>query len=646
MMRSDEPLNQKLKLLPDRPGVYLMRDAEGEVIYVGKAASLKSRVRSYFQVYHQRTDRKVRALAESVADLEYIVTDSEVEALALEENLIKGYQPRYNVRLKDDKRFPYLKVTVNEPYPRLLVTREVEKDGARYFGPYTNVQRMRETVNLLRRLFPIRTCNDRIEAGPTRDRPCLDYFIEQCTAPCVARISQAVYREKIKALFGFLEGHPGQILKQMRQEMAGAAERFDYERAARLRDQIADLERLVGERKTKGVSSSELDERDAIGLTSKDGLYCIQIFFVRDGRVRGREYLLMEAPEGTRVAEVLAAFLKRFYVEATTVPKEILLPEPIGEEETVIATWLGHLRGGKVDLRVPQRGSKRRLVRLATRNAELMLFEEGLKAERLSEQRQTALHELQERLGLGSEPRRIECYDISNIQGSDAVGAMVVFENGLPTRSDYRRFRIREVSGPDDYAMMGEMLRRRLWRALRELEAIESREAAERRELIGRAKFAVLPDLIVVDGGKGQLGVARRVLQELNLEGIPTIALAKQFEHVFTPGNSEPLVLPHDTRALQLLQHIRDEAHRFALGYHRLRRERRALQSALDGIPGVGPKRKQMLIEHFGSVAEVREANLEELLKVPGLPRRVAEQIYKKLGGGREAGGSGQQTGD
>ncbi|HIC95270.1 TPA: excinuclease ABC subunit UvrC [Candidatus Bipolaricaulota bacterium] len=628
---------ERLAGLPDGPGVYLFKDAEGEVIYVGKAGSLRSRVRSYFQRYHRLNDPKVRSIVENLAELEYIATATEVEALVLEEDLIKSFRPRFNVRLKDDKRFPYLAITLQEPFPRLLLTRRTEGDEvrARYFGPYTNVELVRENLNALRALFPIRVCNDRILPGrPSRRRPCLDYSLKQCAAPCVGKISQEGYRRISEDLCRFLEGRRADLLREMREEMARAAAALEFERAARLRDRIKAFERLIGQRRV-GLRFGAERDKDIFGLacTTGLGLCAVQLFMVRAGRVRRGERFLLEAPEGSTLGEVLAAFLKGFYAEAEEVPGEILLSER-PEEEELLSRWLRGLRGGSVRLIVPRRGPRFKLLRLAMRNAELALMEERLKVGLEAGEtkikagtEEAALEELQRYLGLPSPPRRIEGYDVSTIQGAEPVGAMIVFDSGRPRKSDYRRFRIKRAAGLDDFAMLSEILERRI---------------SDEDE-----QFPPPPDLVLIDGGKGQLNAARRVMLAHGWDGVPTVALAKGEEEVFTVGRAEPLPIPKDSSALYLLQRVRDEAHRFALSYHRLRRKKRTLRSELEGlqVPGLGPKRKRLLLKHFGSLAHLREASLEELLKVPGLPRSVAEGLFRALREGEGPSGSGTGTG-
>jgi len=614
---------EKVKKLPLLPGVYLMRDANGTVIYVGKALRLKERVRSYFQKYHQQNDHKVFMLSQLIDDLETIVTRSEVEALVLEEQLIKSYRPRFNVLLKDDKRFPYLKITIKEKYPRLMITRRVLRDGARYFGPYTNAQLMRETMNTLRRFFPIRTCNDKINSKQTRQRPCLDFFIKECTAPCVLRISPEAYGKTAQQLGEFLSGKHRSVIAPLETEMLEAAEALQFERAAKLRDMMESLQRLIGQH--KAYNASNLVSRDVIGMASENGTCAIQVFFVRDGDIKGREHIFMDVPEGSTPGEVLHAFLTQFYTEASIIPKEILLPEALEQSEW-IENWLTKRLGQKVQFLVPQRGSKHKLIDLAMRNAELALFEKQNQMQKRT-RREQALVELQQELLLPRLPERIECYDISNIQGTDAVGAMTVFEGGVPKKTDYRRFKIKTIEGANDYAMMAEMLERRLKRGLIEQDSLKSQTGSTPPNI----KFAKFPDLIVIDGGKGQLSTTVKVLKKLNLEDLPIVGLAKRREEIFQPGQSKAIWLPRDSEALYLLQHIRDEAHRFGVTYHRSLRQRRTVQSALDDIPGVGDKRRAALIQHFGSVTQIKMATIEEIHAVKGVSKLVAEHIYAAL---------------
>ncbi len=607
-------IEEKLRLLPARPGVYLMKNDAGEIIYVGKAVSLRNRVRSYFQA-GGHSSPKVTALVGHIVDFEYIVTDSEVEALILECNLIKEHAPWYNIRLKDDKSYPYVKVTLQEPFPRVAIVRRMQKDGSRYFGPYTNVQAVRQTVRFLQRIFPIRTCKKDIGLEGISDRPCLNYHIRRCQAPCAQLIDQADYRRMIDEVVLVLEGRHGKLLQGMERRMQTAAQELRFEEAARLRDQIQALTAVV--EKQKIVSFENIDQ-DIMGYARVNDLACVQVFFVRSGKIIGNEHFFLETPTGETGVEIMTAFVEQYYATAAFVPKELLLPVGLVEPD-VIASWLTELRGSRVYLRVPQRGEKKRLVEMVQKNAELVLEERINRQARESARRQQGLEELQSYLGLDVPPQRIEAFDISNIQGTEAVGSMVVFQDGVPTPAEYRRFRIRGKDTPDDYAMMREVVHRRFVRGFQDQEAGSE------------GGFAQKPQLVLIDGGKGQLGAARQVMAELGVGDIATLGLAERLEEVYIEGQPAPMALPRDSQALYMLQRLRDEAHRFALTYHRQLRAQRTTRSILDEIPGVGPKRKKQLIKHFGSVQAVRAASLEELQQVPGLPEVVAERIHQEL---------------
>lgn len=602
-------LQEKLKLLPTKPGVYLMKNDAGEVIYVGKAVSLRHRVRSYFQS-GRAVSPKVAALVENVAGLEYIVTDSEVEALILESNLIKEYEPRYNVRLKDDKAYPYLKVTLDEPFPRIAIVRRVKKDGSRYFGPYTNVQAVRQSLKFLRKVFPIRTCRREIGPEGGSDRPCLNYHIQRCLAPCAGKVDRGKYRQVIEEVMLVLEGRHDLLLKELQERMQAAARELKFEEAARIRDQIRALEKVVEEQKI--VSDRDIDQ-DVIGYARAGTLVCVQVFLVRSGKLIGREHFFLEATCEEEESEILTAFVEQYYGGASFVPKELLLPGELQDAE-LIARWLSELKGSRVYLRVPRRGEKKRLVDMVQRNAALVLEERRSRQDRKAAEMQQGMAELQEYLGLDKLPRRIEGYDISNIQGNEAVGSMVVLLDGEPAPGEYRRFKIRCKQTPDDFAMMREVVYRRFARGLKE-----------------QGPFAQFPDLVLIDGGKGQLNAARSAMRELGVDYIPVVGLAKKLEEIYREDEKDPLILPRNSQGLYMVQRLRDEAHRFAITYHRQLRGRRATKSVLDEIPGVGPKRKKELIKHFGSVRGVREASLEELRQVPGLPEAVAERIYQEL---------------
>jgi excinuclease ABC, C subunit len=619
-----EPVREKVRTLPTKPGVYLFKNERGDVIYVGKAVSLRDRVRSYFQQQGRFTSPKVKAMVANIADVEYIVTDSEVEALILEATLIKEKAPRYNVRLKDDKAYPYLKVT-DERFPRVVVVRRPGKDG-RYFGPYANPRAVRETMAFLRKLFPVRTCNLDL-SGELSYKPCLLYHIGRCGAPCAGLQTEEEYNKLIEEVCLFLEGRHQRLIPDLRRKMEEAAARLEFEKAARLRDQMLALERVVERQK---VVSTGGEDQDVIGLARAGDMGCVQVFFIRDGKLTGRDHFFLTSLDDTGDDEALAAFIKQYYSNATFVPKEILLSHA-PEEAEVLMEWLSGRRGSKVTLRVPQRGEKRRLVEMVTENAALVLAERESEQSRRLARVEQGLTELKELLGLPTLPRRIEAFDISNTQGAEPVASMVVLIDGEPATSEYRRFRIRDIQGPNDFEMMRQAVTRRFARGLQEREELQAMSPEERKSQGGKAKFAEFPDLLVIDGGKGQLGAARDALRDLGLEEIPTISLAERLEEIFQEDDPDPLLLDRSSPALHLLQLVRDEAHRFALNYHRSLRGKRQSRSALDGIEGVGPKRKKILLRHFGSVKRLREASLEEIRAVPGIPADVAERIYQEV---------------
>ncbi|HBG02368.1 MAG TPA: excinuclease ABC subunit C [Firmicutes bacterium] len=607
-------LQEKLALLPTAPGVYLMLNEAGEVIYVGKAINLRNRVRSYFQK-SQTQPIKVQVLVEHITDLEYIVTDSEMEALILENNLIKKHSPHYNIRLKDDKTYPYIKVTVQETFPRVLMVRKRLNDGARYFGPYTDVAVVKKTLSFLRTLFPIRSCSKTIEEGG-QDRPCLNYHIGRCMAPCAGLVSKEQYGAMISEVLLFLEGRIDRLIPDLTEKMQEAADQLEYEKAARFRNQIRGLQTLTEKQK---IVAQHSEDQDYVGYARHGPLACAQVFFVRSGKLIGRDHFLLECSAEEEEAEILRAFLQQYYEEASYIPREVLTPVPLAEPE-VIENWLGSLRGQRVYLRNPRRGAKKQLLDLVTKNAQIVLDE--TRSHNTFKQRATerALHELQDLAQLPEPPGRIEAFDISNLQGTNVVASLVVWEDGDFKSADYRRFRIRGVEGaPNDYAAMREAVARRFRRGLQE-QAEESL----------KQKFSAFPDLVLIDGGKGQLGVALGVRDELDLI-IPFLSLAERREEIYLEGQSKPVVLPNDSPGLLLLRKIRDEAHRFALTYHRNLRGKAARGSVLDEIPGVGPKRKKDLIKHFGTIKKIRAATPEELREVPGISDKLAEEIYQYM---------------
>ncbi len=610
-------LEATLKRLPDRPGVYLMKDSRGDVLYVGKAQSLRNRVRSYWQKQAPGGEiHRIRSVIDRVADVEITEVDSVSEALLLESNLIKRFKPRFNVRLKDDKSYPYIKITLGDDFPRVERTRKLPNDGSRYFGPYASASSVDESMNLVRRLFPFRTCTIDIRDGERAlQRPCLLYHIKRCQGPCIEAISKEDYRADIEQVELFLEGRQETLVKALRKEMAAAAERTEYERAATLRDKVRAIERTMESQKMAAFGHAELD---LVGMARHDNQAAMTLFVVRDGKMIGRDVYILDAAREATDDEVLASFLEQYYAQATSIPREVYVPG-VPREATELEVFLGERRGGPVHLHVPQRGEKRELLALATRNAEEHLARE--QARWLADQGKTlaALEQLADALGLAGPPLRIECYDISNFQGSESVGSMVVFEDGKPRSGEYRRFRIRTVEGPNDFASHQEVLRRRF----RVTKAGEEGTEEERRW--------AMPDLVIVDGGKGQVSAAKEVLDEIGLHDLPLAGLAKEREELFLPGRSDPIVLPPTSSALYLVQRLRDEAHRFAITYHRSLRDKRTVRSAFDDLPGVGPKRKRELLKVFGSIKRVRDAPVEQIAAVPGIGRALAERIKATL---------------
>ncbi|GBD12892.1 UvrABC system protein C [bacterium HR24] len=608
-----QELLHRVRALPDRPGVYMFKDAKGKVIYVGKAARLRERVRSYFGS-PRSLEPKVRALAAQIADLEYIVTRTAAEALVLEASLVKRHQPFFNVRLKDDKHYPYLKIDLSDPWPRVEIARRVLPDGARYFGPYASAGSVRKALDLVKKLFPWRSCTKVITG--TDPRPCLEYYIHRCLGPCASLCTKEEYDRVIRQTIKFLEGRTDEVVADLWQQMEEAAENLEFERAAHLRDQIRAIQRM-GER--QAVDLGRYVDMDVFGLAREGPDACVQVFFVRGGNVIGRDHFALDGAQDEPEAAVLASFLSQFYEAATYVPEQVLLPVPV-EDQPLLEAWLSERRGGPVRLLVPEGGQEAALVEMARDNAREAL--QALRVRVLSQRGalRQALEELAEELDLPGPPRRIECYDISNIQGAHAVGSMVVFVDGQPRPAEYRRFRIKFVSGPNDFAMLQEVLRRRFRRA---------RDAASRGE--SDESFAKLPDLLMVDGGKGQVSAAHDVMRDMGLGHIPLVGLAKRFEELYVVDLAEPIVLPRTSQALYLVQRIRDEAHRFAITYHRKVRDKAGMESVLDSIPGIGPKRKKALLRKFGSLQGIREAPLDEIAATPGFTRALARRVLESI---------------
>jgi excinuclease ABC subunit C len=619
-MEISEKLQGILATLPAKSGCYLMKNVGGTIIYVGKALSLRNRVRSYFHADASH-DSKTRRLVREITDIEWIVVGSELEALILEMNLIKKHRPKYNVRLKDDKRYPYIKIHWADPFPKVTVTRQMVDDGSRYFGPYTSAWAVYQTLDVLRRIFPYLTC-DRVITGMDQ-RACLYYDIKLCTAPCIGAVNQAQYRQTISDLMDFLNGHSEEIVSRLHREMERASQEMRFEKAAAVRDQLKAIESIVERQKI--IFATDYLDSDVLAMARSNGEACVQIFFIRGGKLIGREYFILEGTEDEADSEVMEQFVMQFYTEAATIPQQVMLPQEI-EEARIISQWLRSRRGGeKVEFFVPKEGQPHELVQMAAENATETL--QALRAQWQADthKQEQALAELQQALNLPEPPNRIECYDVSNIQGTAIVGAMVVFTQGVPDKKLYRKFNIESVVGaPDDFASMEEMLTRRFrrWKS--------SQEAGADPGSKPDASFSFLPDLIIIDGGKGQLGRAVEVLKKYDLfDKVPVIGLAKQQEEIFFPNKSQSLILPRHSQGLYLIQRIRDEAHRFGITAHRKKRQKLGMASQLDAIPGIGPARRKSLLKHFGSVDKIREASIEELMAI--VPKDAAQSIKAHL---------------
>lgn len=612
-----------LKNLPSKPGVYLMKNSLGEVIYVGKAKILKNRVKSYFQNSKNHSE-KVRVMVKHIAEFEYIVTDSEMEALILECNLIKKYSPRYNILLKDDKFYPFIKITVNDDFPRVFVTRNYSKDGSKYFGPYTNGTAVYETINLINKIFPLRTCKLLIKEGGEPVRPCLNYHIKKCFGPCGGYINKEEYGKMIKDVIDILSGKDTTVLKVLQSEMEEASMNLEFEKAADLRDKILAIEAIV--EKQKIFKTMEGDE-DFINIYRDEKDSCVQVFFSRDGKILGREHFIFENTAEDSIEEILEEFITSFYGGTAKVPRTIYVPALSNVE--LVEEYLTIKRGAKVWIKVPQKGQKREMLEMVKNNAQITL--EKFKDKYLidKEINKIALEELQELLDLEIWPSRIEAYDISNIQGVDSVGSMIVFEEGRSKNSDYRRFRIKTVKGANDYDSMREILTRRFSHGLEEVKAIQ-----ESKLQFSAGKFSNFPDLIMMDGGKGQINIALEVLRDLNIN-IPVCGLVKDDKHA-TRGiiyNNEELIINRSSNLMQLIRRIQDEVHRFAITYHRSLRDKRTLHFVLDDIPNVGEKRRRALLMKFGSVDNIKSATLEQLLETPSINNKAAESIYQYFNG-------------
>lgn len=603
-------IEEELKKLPDLPGVYLMKDDTGHIIYVGKAINLKNRVRQYFQ-NSKNHSIKVKKMVQHIASFEYIITRSEVEALVLECNLIKKFDPKYNIRLKDDKTYPYIKINIQDAFPRMTIVRQMKKDGARYFGPYTNVNAMWEIVDIIKNTWPLRTCSRNLPRDIGKERACLNYHIGKCLAPCEGKINQEDYKKMIDEVLNFLSGKYKEVIKKLQEDMLLASEDLQFEKAAQLRDQIMAIEKI--EQKQTATLSSMLDQ-DVIAFAKNPEDTLIQVYFVRQGKLVGREHFYLQGTEDETIEEIFRDFVVQFYANATFIPKEVVI-ERVPSEREVLESYLAEKRGSKVNLITPQKGSKHGLMELASKNAEVTLSQFGDQIKKEQERTKGAVEEIQRAIGLAKVPYRIEAYDISNTQGIQSVGGMVVFEGGKPKKSDYRKFKIKSIFGPNDYGSLEEVLDRRFNRMKNEENG---------------SSFSKIPDLILMDGGKGQVGVAEKVMQKYQLY-IPVCGMVKDDKHR-TRGllyQGEEILIETRSEGFKLITRIQDEVHRFSIEYHKKLRGKAQVQSVLDDIPGIGKERKKILIHHFKSVENLKAASLEEIEQVEGIPQNVANNIYQ-----------------
>ena len=624
---------EELKKLPNAPGVYLMHDDKDTIIYVGKAVNLHNRVRSYFRKIVGRGPQ-IDNMVQQIARFEYIVTDSELEALVLENNLIKEYSPKYNTMLKDDKTYPYIKVTMGEEYPRILLSREMKKDKSKYFGPYTSAAAVKDTIDLLNKLYQLKTCNRRLPRDIGLERPCLNYHIKQCAAPCQGYISKESYRERVEEALDFLNGNYKPMLRELEQKMTDASEKMEFEEAAGYRDLYNSVKSVAQKQK---ITDSDGEDKDIIAMAGDERDAVVQVFFVRDGKLIGRDHFYMTHVEGCERAQILLDFVKQFYAGTPYIPRELMLQEEIADIE-ILEKWLTARKGSRVYLRIPKKGAKEKLVELAAQNARLILSQDRERIRREEGRTIGAMKEIAALLDL-EDVSRMEAYDISNISGFANVGSMVVFEKGKAKRSDYRKFRIQSVSGPDDYACMREVLTRRF------LHGMEEKEELDRREVDHAfGSFTKFPDLLLMDGGKGQVNIALQVLEELHLN-IPVCGMVKDDNHRTRGLYYQNVEIPIDTHSegFKLVTRIQDEAHRFAIEYHRSLRSKAQVKSVLDEIPGVGPARRKALMKHFGSIQEIREASVKKLCEVPEIPEHIGKQIHDFF---REANFSAPQNND
>jgi len=610
---TSELIKEQLRQLPTSPGVYIFKDSDGSILYVGKASVLRNRVRSYFSS-GRSLDEKTQRLVARISDLEFFVTNSEQEALILEYNLIQRHQPRFNISLKDGKSFPFLKISLNEEWPRVILTRRIEDDGGRYFGPFASAKSLKQTLKVLKGIFPLRSCSKKITGNA--QRPCINYYIHHCLGPCIGAVSKPEYSDMIEQVIRFLEGKQETIVRTLENRMQKASEALDFEKAALLRDQVQSIRRVIEGQK---IATKVRGEQDVIAFVTERNRAYVQVFFVRGSKLIGRESFTLQGTSSEEPESIMTSFVKQFYGTAAYVPPLILLQHPI-EDRPVIEEWLQSKRGSKVSIQVPHRGSKKQLVDIVAENAVQGLQQLKIKQLATYPAIEEAMAEIERELALPRSPSRMECYDISNIQGKAAVGSMVVFEDGRPKSSNYRRFKIKTVSGADDYAMLQEVLKRRF-----------KRFNADNDNTVSSGSWAVQPDLVLIDGGNGQLNSVLEVMKETGAGSIPVASIAKEHEEIFVPGKSSPIRMPLNSPGLQLLQRLRDEAHRFAIGYHQKVRRRQTMSSSLDRIPGIGQKRKRALIKQFGTVRAIREASEEELAATKGITPDLAERIKEYL---------------
>lgn len=612
-------IEEELKKLPDQPGVYIMHDSRDAIIYIGKAVSLRKRVHQYFQPSHDEGIKKAQ-MVKQIARFEYIVTDSELEALVLECNLIKEHRPKYNTMLRDDKTYPYIRVTLGEDFPRVLFSRQQKKDKSRYFGPYTSAGAVKDTIELVNKIYQLRTCNRNLPRDTGKDRPCLNYHIHQCTAPCQGYITKEAYRERVDAVVEFLNGNYAPVLKSLEEKMNTASANLEFEKAIEYRELLNSVRQIAQKQK---ITHTDGEDKDIIALAADDRDAVVQVFFIRDGKLIGRDHFYVKIGTEDTKAQILTTFLKQFYSGTPFIPREIMLPQEI-EEQEVLADWLGEKRGSKVYIRVPQKGMKEKLVELAQKNARMVLAQDREKIKREEGRTIGALKEIEQLLDMKG-LNRVEAYDISNTSGFESVGSMIVYEKGKPKRSDYRKFKLRTVSGPDDYASMYEVLTRRFTHGMREMEEMEEKDLSEEY-----GSFTRFPDLIMMDGGRGQVNIALKVLEELHLN-IPVCGMVKDDNHRTRGLYYHNVEIPIDrgSEGFKLITRIQDEAHRFAIEYHRSLRSKEQVHSVLDDIPDIGPARRKALMKKYQSLEAIREATEEDLAQTDSMSPQAAHSVYR-----------------